>query len=119
MDTSPGKLFDSFTEAIVKKDINKMMNLFNDDATYIVYAQPYKPVTGKSSLKPFMEDEFKKIEDYRSKKLFVCEKKDSIVVEWVVDFKDPVTGKRNEVQGISIVETKNGKIQTWKEYFKQ
>jgi len=32
---------------------------------------------------------------------------------------DKETGNRTEVQGISIVETKNGKIQTWKEYFKQ
>ncbi len=113
------KLFDAFTEAVVKKDIDKMMSLFNEDAAYIVYAQPYKPVSGKSTLRTFMEDEFKKIEDYKSKKLFICEKKNSIVVEWVVNFKDPNTGKRNEVQGISIVETKNGKIQTWKEYFKQ
>lgn len=119
MTPDSSELFDSFTQSIVKKDIEKMMDLFNDDATYIMYAQPYKPVSGKHSLRAFMQDEFTKIEGYKSKKLFVCEKKDSIVVEWLVYFKNPATGKQNEVQGVSIVETKNGKIQTWKEYLKQ
>jgi ketosteroid isomerase-like protein len=113
------KLFDSFCEAIAKKDLKKMLILFNEDATYTVYAQPYKPITGKLALKPFMEDEFRKVDDYKVKKLFVCEKKDSIVVEWLVNYKDPNAGKTNEVQGISILEAKNGKIQNWKEYFKQ
>jgi ketosteroid isomerase-like protein len=113
------KLFDSFCEAIAKKDLNKMLSLFNDDSVYTVYSQPYKPVTGKNALKPFMQDEFKKVDDYKVKKLFACENKDSIVVEWLVNYKEANTGKQNEVQGISILEAKNGKIQHWKEYFRQ
>ena len=113
------KLFDSFCEAIAKKDLDKMLSLFNDGAVYTVYMQPYKPVTGKNALKPFMQDEFKKVDDYRVKKLFACESKDSLVVEWMVNYKDAKTGKQNEVQGVSIIEGKNGRIQRWKEYFKQ
>lgn len=113
------ELFDSFCEAIAKKDLQKMLSLFNEDATYTVYAQPYKPITGKVALKPFMEDEFRKVDDYKMKKLYACEKKDSMVVEWLVNFKDANTGKRKEVQGISVLEAKNGKIQNWREYFKQ
>ena len=113
------KLFDSFCEAIAKKDLNRMMSLFNDDAVYTVYAQPYKPVVGKKALKPFMQDEFRKVDDYRVRKLFACENKDSIVVEWLVNYKDANTGKQNEAQGVSILESKNGKIQHWKEYFRQ
>ena len=113
------KLFDSFCEAIAKKDLNKMMSLFNEDATYAVYTRAHTPVIGKHALKPFMENEFRKIDEYKVKKLYTCEKKDSIVVEWVVNFKDLNTGKRNEIQGISILETGDGKIQNWREYFKQ
>ena len=112
-------LFDSFCEAIAKKDLDKMLSLFNDDAVYTVYAQPYKPLIGKNALRPLMQEEFKKVNDYRLRKLFACENKDSLVVEWLVDYKDANTGKHNEVQGISIIEAKNGKIQQWKEYFKQ
>ncbi len=113
------KLFDSFCEAIAKKDLNKMLSLFNEDATYTVYAQPYKPITGKVALKSMMEADFRKVDDYKITKLFTCEKKDSLIVEWVVNFRDHATGKPAEVQGVSIVEAKNDKIQTWKEYFKQ
>ncbi len=119
MISDPMKLFDSFCEAIAKKDLNKMLNLFNEDATYTVFAQPYKPIIGKNAMKPFMEDEFRKVDDYKLTKLFVCEKKDNVVVEWLVNYKDPNTGKRNEAQGITILEAKNNKIQNWKEYFKQ
>ena len=113
------KLFDSFCEAIAKKDLNKMLSLFNDDAVYTVYSQPYKPVVGKNALKPFMQDEFRKVDDYKVTKLFACESKDSIVVEWIVNYKDAITGKQKEAQGISVLEAKNGKIQHWKEYFRQ
>lgn len=113
------KLFDSFCEAIAKKDLKKMLSLFNEDATYTVYAQPYKPIMGKAALKSMMEADFRKVDDYMITKLFTCEKNDSLVVEWVVNFKDHVTGKPAEVQGVSIVDAKNDKIQTWKEYFKQ
>jgi ketosteroid isomerase-like protein len=113
------KLFDSFCEAIAKKDLNKMLSLFNEDATYTVYAQPYKPVSSKAALKPFMEDEFRKVDEYKVTKLFICENKGNLVVEWLVNYRDHNTGKRSEVQGISILEAKKGKIQTWKEYFRQ
>jgi limonene-1,2-epoxide hydrolase len=113
------KLFDSFCDAIGKKDLNKMLSIFNEDATYTVYAQPYKPIRGKAALKTMMEADFGKVDDYKITKLFICEKNDSLVVEWVVNFRDHATGKPAEVQGVSIVEAKNNKIQTWKEYFKQ
>jgi ketosteroid isomerase-like protein len=113
------KLFDSFCSAIENKDLNKMLSLFNDDAVYTVYAQPYKPIVGKTALKPFMEDEFRKVDEYKVKKLLVCEKKDNIVVEWLVNYKDASSAKRNEVQGISVISAKNGRIQEWKEYFRQ
>ena len=119
MANDPLRLFDSFCEAIAKKDLNGMMSLFNEDATYAVYAPFYTPVIGKHALKPFMEDEFRKVDEYKLKKLYTCEKKDSIVVEWLVNFKDPKTGKRNEIQGISILEARKSKIQNWREYFKQ
>jgi ketosteroid isomerase-like protein len=117
--SDPLKLFDSFCEAIAKKDLNKMMSLFSEDATYEEYTSLCTQVIGKHALKPFMENQFRKIDEYKVKKLYTCEKKDSIVVEWVVNFKDPNTGKRNEIQGISVLETGGGKIQNWREYFKQ
>jgi len=89
------KLFDSFCEAIAKKDLNKMLSLFNEDATYTVYAQPYKPVSGKAALKPFMEDEFRKVDEYKVTKLFICENKGNLVVEWLVNYRDHNTGKRS------------------------
>jgi ketosteroid isomerase-like protein len=113
------RLFDSFCEALAKKDLNKMMSLFSEDATYVEYTSLYTPVMGKHALKPFMENQFRKIDEYKVKRLYSCEKKDSIVVEWVVNFKDPNTGKRNEIQGITILEARDGKIQNWREYFKQ
>ena len=113
------RLFDSFCEAIAKKDLNKMMNLFNEDATYSEFLRGRTPVIGKQALKLFMEKQFKNINDYKVKKLYICEKKDSVVVEWVVTFKDPNTEKRREIQGVSLVEARDCKIQNFREYFKQ
>jgi hypothetical protein len=96
-----------------------MMNLFNEDATYSEFISGFTSVIGKQALKLFMEKEFKKINDYKVKKLYVCEKKDSIVVEWVVTFKDPNTEKRKEIQGITLMEARDCKIQNFREYFKQ
>lgn len=53
MTPDSAELFDSFTQSIVNKDVDSKRDLFNDDATYIVYAQPYKPVSGKHSLRVF------------------------------------------------------------------
>jgi len=110
------KLFDAFTEGLAKKDVNKIVNLFTKDATYVVYAQGYKPVSGKQAIRALMKDELKKVEEYSVEKLFVCEKKNAIVVEWRVRFKDASSGKRSEIQGVSIIDAKDGLIQNWREY---
>jgi len=110
------KLFDTFAEGLEKKDLNKIVNLFTKDATYIVYAQGYKPVQGKQAIRVFMEDELRKLEEYSVQKLFVCEKKNSIVVEWRVCFKTTSSDKRLEIQGVSIIDVKDGLIQNWREY---
>ncbi len=119
MKSTPLKLFDSFCDALAKKDLNKMMSLFNEDSTYIEYNSAHTPVIGKQALKTFMENQLRRIDDYRVKKLFICEKEDSIAVEWVVNLKDSETGKREEIQGITLLEVRDCKIRNFREYFKQ
>jgi limonene-1,2-epoxide hydrolase len=109
-------LFDAFTDGLAKKDLNKIVKLFAEDATYTVYAQGYKAVSGKSAIRAFMEDELRKFEDYNVEKLFVCEKASSIVVEWLVRFREANSTKKVAVQGVSIVDIENGLIKNWKEY---
>lgn len=110
------KLFDDFTDGLAKKDINKIVNLFTEDATYIVYAEGYKPISGKRAIRAFMEDELKKVEDYSVKKLSVCEKKNSVMVEWRVRYRDVSSDKIFEIQGVSIIDAKDKLIQSWREY---
>jgi len=112
------KLFDAFTEGLAKKDINKIMNLFTENATYTVYALGYKPASGKQAIKVLIEADLQKIEDYNVEKLLACEKKNSLVVEWRVRFKDASSGKNVEIQGVSIIDAKNGMIHNWREYIR-
>jgi len=109
-------LFDAFTDGLEKKDLNRIVNLFAEDAAYIVYAQGYRPVSGKRAIRAFMEDELKKIKEYSVEKLFICEKKNCIVIEWRVRFKDASSEKKFEIQGVSIIDAMDGLIHHWREY---
>jgi len=109
-------LFDSFTDGLAKKDIKKIMNLFTEDATYAVYALGYKPAKGKQAIKALIEADLKKVEDYSVNKLFACEKENNLVVEWRVRFREVSSGKNVEMQGVSIMDVKNGLIHNWREY---
>lgn len=110
------KLFDDFAEGLEKRNVNKIVDLFTEDATYIVYAKGYEPVKGKRAIRAFMESECAKVKDYSVEKLYVCEKKNCIMVEWRVRFTDVASNKRLEIQGISIIEAENGRIRNWREY---
>ncbi len=110
------EFFDAFADGLAKKDIKKIMNLFAEDATYIVYAFGYKPAKGKQAIKVLIEDDLKKIEDYSVEKLLVCEKENNLVVEWRIRFKEAASGKKMEMQGVSIIEVRNGLIYNWREY---
>jgi limonene-1,2-epoxide hydrolase len=109
-------LFDAFTDGLAEKNIEKIMKLFTEDATYAVYALGYKPAKGKKAIKALIEADLKKVKDYNVNKLFVCEKENNLVVEWLVRFREVNSGKIVEMQGVSIMDVKNGLIHNWREY---
>lgn len=110
------KLFDGFAACLADKDVDKMMELFAEDAMYVVYAPGFKPLSGKQAIRAFIESELAKFEEYSVKKLLVCEKEGSIVVEWRVHYKDITLNKTFDLNGVTIIEAKEGLIQSMREY---
>lgn len=109
------KLFDGFAESLVVKDINKLMNLFTEDATYEI-PQFKLYYSGKDAIRAFMKSEFARIEDYSCKKLFVCEQGGNLAVEWSVHYRDNKSGETFDDRGVTLIRAKNGLIRNLIEY---
>jgi len=109
------RLFDDFAGSLVEKDIEKLIALFTDDARYVI--PQFKLVyAGKDQIRQFMSSEFARIEDYTCEKLFVCEEDNKLVVDWKVHYRDNVSNKTFDDEGVTLIEAKNGLIHFLKEY---
>lgn len=109
------RLFDDFAGSLVKKDLDKLMALFTDDATYVI-PQFKLAYDSKGEIRRFMQSEFARIEDYSCEKLFVCEQDNKLVVDWKVHYRDKASNKTFDDQGVTLIEAQNGRIRFLKEY---
>jgi len=108
------ELFDGFVESIKAKDVDKFVNLLAEDATY--KGPGVKLLSGKEEIGSFMASEFAKVSDYSVEKLLTCEKGNAIIVEWRVHYRDVTVNKTFDVNGITIIEAKEGLIHKMREY---
>jgi ketosteroid isomerase-like protein len=109
------KLFDTFADSLVVKDIEKLMKLFAEDAVYEI-PQFKLNFLGKDKIRAFMESEFSRIEDYSCKKLFVCEEGENLAVEWSVHYRDNKSGKTYDDRGVTLIRARSGLILSLVEY---
>jgi ketosteroid isomerase-like protein len=110
------ELFDTFTDGLAEKDLNKVMQVFAPDVEFTVYLKEYKPVKGIDAVEKMMKDEFESYSEYSVVKLFECEKANTAVIEWLVTLKEYGKSEDTKVQGVSIITEKNGYAQQWREY---
>jgi ketosteroid isomerase-like protein len=104
-------LFDRFCAVCVDKDVNKVMEIFTDDAEIM---ESGLFLRGKNAIRQFMEREAPKFSDYVIEKLRIFEKGDEIAVEWKNYYK--YEGRPHEVLGVIIIKARDGKIKRMDEY---
>lgn len=111
----PIELFDKYAAGYAHKDVDEAMKLFSEDA---VFKDPrFKPFIGKQSIKSFLTSEYGKIEEYRVEKLFTCVQGEKAAVEWRIEVKIKATGEKVSLDGVTLMETRNGLIQSLREYY--
>lgn len=104
-------LFDRFCAVCVDKDVDKVMEIFTDDAEIL---ESGLFLRGKKAIQEFMEREAPKFSDYVIEKLRVFEKGDEIAVEWKNHYK--YEGRAHDILGVIIIKVKEGKIKRMDEY---
>lgn len=111
----PVELFDEYAAGYAHKDVGKVIELFSEDA---VFKDPrFKPFIGKQDIKSFLTSEYGKIEEYRVEKLFTCVQGEKAAVEWRIEVKIKATGEKVSLDGVTLIETRNGLIQSLREYY--
>ena len=105
------ELFDRFCAVCVDKDVDKVMEIF-DDAAEIMENGLF--LRGKSQIREFMAREAPKLSDYVMEKLNVFEKPDEIAVEWRNHYK--YEAKVHDIFGVIVIKVRNGKIRRLNEY---
>jgi len=105
------ELFDRFCAVCVDKDVDKVMEIFNEDAE-IVESGLF--LHGRKAIREFMEREAPKFSDYVIEKLRVFEKGDDIAVEWKNHYK--YEGEAHDILGVIIIKVRDGRIQRMDEY---
>ena len=104
-------LFDMFCAVCVDKDVDKVMEIFNEDAEII---ESGLFLRGRKAIREFMEREAPKFSDYVIEKLRVFEKDDDIVVEWKNHYK--YEARAHDILGVIIIKVRDGRIQRMDEY---
>jgi len=104
-------LFDRFCAVCVDKDVDKVMEIFTDDAEI---RENGLFLRGKDEIRKFMEREAPKLSDYVIEKLNIFEKPNEIAVEWKNQFK--YEGKAQDIFGVIVIKVQNGKIKRVNEY---
>jgi ketosteroid isomerase-like protein len=104
-------LFDKFCAVCVDKDVDKVMQIFDDDAEMMENGLFLR---GKDEIRKFMVREAPKLDDYVMEKLNVFEKPDEIAVEWKNHYK--YEGRPHDVLGVIVIKVKGGKIKRLNEY---
>jgi len=104
-------LFDRFCAVCVDKDVDRVMEIFTDDAEI---QESGLFLRGKKAIREFMEREAPKFSDYVIEKTRVFEKGDEFVVEWKNYYK--YEGRAHDVLGVIIFRVKDGKIKRMDEY---
>ena len=104
-------LFDRFCAVCVDKDVDKVMEIFTDDAEIM---ESGLFLRGREAIRRFMEREAPKFSDYVIEKLRLFEKDDEIAVEWKNRYK--YEGRAHDILGVIIIKVRNGKIKRVDEY---
>jgi len=104
-------LFDRFCAVCVDKDVDRVMEIFTDDAEIL---ESGLFLRGKKAIREFMEREAPKFSDYVIEKTRVFEKGDEIAVEWKNHYK--YDGRAHDILGVIIIKVKDGKIKRMDEY---
>jgi ketosteroid isomerase-like protein len=104
-------LFDRFCAVCVDKNVDKVMEIFTDDAEIL---ESGLFLRGKKAIRDFMEREAPKFSDYVIEKLRVFEKGDEIAVEWKNHYN--YEGRPHDILGVIIIKVKDGKIKRMDEY---
>jgi ketosteroid isomerase-like protein len=105
------ELFDKFCAVCVDKDVDKVMEIFADNAEI---REPNVNLQGKKAIREFVEREAQKFEDYIMEKINVFEKDNQMAIEWRNTFK--YEGKRVDTLGATVIHMENGKIRRMTEY---
>jgi ketosteroid isomerase-like protein len=104
-------LFDRFCAVCVDKDVDRVMEIFTDDAEIL---ESGLFLRGKKAIREFMEREAPKFSDYVIEKMRIFEKPDEIAVEWKNHYK--YEGRPHDVLGVIIIKSRDGKIKRMDEY---
>lgn len=104
-------LFDRFCAVCVDKDVDKVMEIFTDDAEIM---ETGLSLHGKKEIREFMEREAPKFSDYVIEKLRVFRKGNEIAVEWRNHY--VYEGKAHDILGVIIIKIRDEKIQRMDEY---
>lgn len=105
------ELFDKFCAVCVDKDVDKVMEIFTENAEI---REPNVNLHGKGEVREFMEREAPKFEDYIMEKTNVFEKDNQIAIEWRNTFK--YEGKNVDTLGATVFHVEKGKIRRMTEY---
>lgn len=105
------ELFDRFCAVCVDKDVEKVMDLFADDAQI---REPGLFLQGKREIREFVVREAPKFDDYIMEKLNIFEKPGQIAIEWENHYR--YEGKMHDILGMTVIEVKDGKIKRMSEY---
>ena len=113
----PVRVFDEYAAGYHHLDVDKATDLFAEDA---VFKEPRFPlIKGKDAIREFLQSEYEKMEKgtYKIMKLSTCVEGNRMAVERRINVRVKAVKEAVGVEGVSLVEFRNGLIQRMTEYF--
>ena len=119
-------LWNQYETLLVKQDLDGVMSLFTSDA---VYAGPTWRQEGTEAIRAFFDGYFRAFTDSKLDTSLLIEEGDTVVGEWtgwdtqtgpfvMPDGTEiPATGKRLEVQGVTVCQMTDDKFGTMRDYY--
>lgn len=98
-----------------KKDVEPLVSLFTEDAELSNLATP-SPLQGKDGARQFWQKYLSVFRQIHSKFTNVVESNGSAVLEWTSEG-SLTSGEPLKYQGVSIIETVDGKVQRFRTYY--
>jgi len=109
------KFMQTLQEIEANKNVELLVSLFTEDAELTNLATP-SPLQGKDGARQFWQKYLSIFQQIHSKFTNVVESNGSAVLEWTSEG-SLTSGEPLRYQGVSIIETVNGKVQRFRTYY--